>query len=73
MTQHLTADLIAEALDTEGIEVDVQPTEGWGCVVVFIHKGGGVIQATLCDDNDDDFPDADGVETRAFRLVEVES
>ena len=73
MTQHLTADLIAEALDTEGIEVDVQPTEGWDCIVAFINMGGGVIQAILCDDNNDDFPDADGVEARTFRLVEVES
>ena len=73
MSQHLTPDLIAEALDSEGTEVDVQPAEGWGCLVAFVHKGGGVIQATLYDDNDDDFPDADGIETRTFRLVEVES
>ena len=71
MTQHLTPDLIAEALDSEGTEVDVQPAEGWGCTVTFVHKGGGVIQATLYGLYD--IAPADGIETRTFRLVEVES
>jgi len=65
--KNLTADLIAEALDTENVEIYVQPAEGWGCDVSFIHKGRGVIQATLYDS---DFQD---IETRTFRLVEVDS
>ena len=68
MTKHLTADLIAEALDSEGIGVEVQPAEGWGCPVTFVHKGDGVIQATLYDDDIDI-----DIETRTFRIVEVES
>ena len=71
MIQHLTADLIAEALDSEGVEVDVQPAEGWGCTVTFVHKGDGVVQATIYGLAD--MAPADGIETRTFRLVEVES
>lgn len=74
MTQHLTPDLIAEALDSGGTEVEAQPAEGWGCIVTFVHKGDGVVQATLYDWDDDDPDDnPDGLETRTFRLVEVES
>ena len=68
MTHHLTADLIAEALDSGGTEVEVQPAEGWGCIVTFVHKGDGVVQATLYDWDDDI-----DLETRTFRIVEVES
>lgn len=71
MTQHLTVHLIAEALDAQGVEVEVQPTEGWGCDVAFIHKGNGVLDVTLYDA--DDLDGADGIETRTFRLMEVES
>lgn len=70
MTQHLTAHMIAEALDAEGALLKVQPAEGWGCDVAFIHKGDGVLSVTLYDADD---LDDDGVETRTFRLVEVES
>ena len=68
MTHHLTADLIAEALDSWGTEVEVRPAEGWGCIVTFVHKGDGVVQATLYDWDDDI-----DLETRTFRLVEVQS
>ena len=58
----LTPDLIAESLDTEHVELDVQPAEGWECVVSFVHKGDGVIQATLYDAYDNDVE----VEARTF-------
>lgn len=69
MTQHLTPDLIAEALDVEHVELTVQPAEGWECVVAFDHKGGGVLSATLYDV----YGNGEEVEARTFSIVEVES
>ena len=68
MTQHLTPDLIAETLDAQGVLLSVQPAEGWGCGVAFIHKGDSELSVTLYDDDTDT-----DIETRTFRIVEVES
>lgn len=69
MTQHLTAHLIAETLDAQGVMLGVQPAEGWSCDVAFIHKGDGELSVTLYDTEG---LEQDGIETRTFRLVEVE-
>ena len=66
--RHLTADMIAEALEVEEVELRVQSAEGWGCEVTFIDGGGGVVEATLWDRRTDG-----EVESRTFRLVEVEA
>ena len=60
MSQHLTADLIAEAL----VKYDTSLT--------FIHKGGGEMAVTLWGWDHDEADDVE-VESRTFRLVEVES
>lgn len=69
MSQHLTAHLIAEALDASGYLLSVQPAEGWDCEAAFIHKGDGELSVTLYDTEG---LEQDGIETRTFRLVEVE-
>lgn len=68
MTHHLTAEMIAETLDAQGVLLSVQPAEGWGCGVAFVHKGDSELSATLYDDDDDT-----DIECRTFRIVEVES
>lgn len=70
MSQHLTADLIAEAL--------VKYDEIWTAEsrddtsLTFIHKGGGEMAVTLWGWDHDEADDVE-VESRTFRLVEVES
>lgn len=69
MTQHLTPDLIAEALDVEQVDLTVYPAVGRRCVISFDHKGGGLLGVALYDVYDN----GDELECRTFRLVEVES
>ena len=71
MTHHLTAEMIAEALDVEHVEIDTDYDEGWACRINFQHKGDGVLRATLWGWDDNRFDHE--VECRTFRLVEVES
>lgn len=66
----LTAHLIAEALDSSGVLLNVQPAEGWACTISFDYEGDGELTVTLHDEGGifDDH-----VETRTFRLVEDDS
>lgn len=72
MTHHLTADLIAEALEEGRIEAPFAATGVRGDNITFDHRSGGRVLVTLWRWDDDKAHDVE-VECRTFRLVEVES
>lgn len=72
MTQHLTPDLIAEALERDRIEADFPFTGVRGDNITFDHRSGGRVIVTLWRWDEDKAHDVE-VECRTFRIVEVES
>lgn len=69
MTQHLTADLIAEALAKYDEIWTSRSTDETS--LTFDHKGGGEMRVTLWGWDHDQADDVE-VDARTFRLVEVE-